>query len=140
YTKNYTRIDNELRAEAMDYHQRQPFAVMVGVVFLPADACDDGSPSESGAPSSFGQAVRIFRCRARRADPHDDAELFERLFIGLYTAEGERRGDVAFFDVESAPPRIGRPHSSDTLSFDELLQAIKGVYDERNNPAFEWAP
>jgi len=140
YTKNYTRIDNELRAEAMDYHQRQPFAVMVGVVFLPADACDDGSSGESGAPSSFGQAVRIFRCRARRADPHDDAELFERLFIGLYTAEGERRGDVVFFDVESAPPRIGHPVPADTLSLAELLKAIEDVYNQRNNPPFEWAP
>src|SRR5579871_4525203 len=28
YTKNYTRVDNELRAEASDYHERQPYAVM----------------------------------------------------------------------------------------------------------------
>src|SRR5262245_27500507 len=36
YTKNYSRVDNELRAEAMDYHQRQPFAVLVGLLFLPS--------------------------------------------------------------------------------------------------------
>jgi hypothetical protein len=30
YTKNYSRIDNELRAEASDYHERQPYAVRNG--------------------------------------------------------------------------------------------------------------
>lgn len=35
YTKNYTRVDGELRAEASDYHDRQPYAVMVAVVFIP---------------------------------------------------------------------------------------------------------
>ena len=40
YTKNYTRADGELRAEASDYHERQPYAVMVAVIFLPIDACD----------------------------------------------------------------------------------------------------
>ena len=35
FTKNYSRIDNELRAEATDYHQRQPYSVLVGVLFLP---------------------------------------------------------------------------------------------------------
>ena len=32
YTKNFTRADNELRAEAKDYHERQPYSVLVGVV------------------------------------------------------------------------------------------------------------
>jgi hypothetical protein len=43
YTKNYSRNDNELRAEATDYHQRQPYAVLAGVLFLPFDSCDDGN-------------------------------------------------------------------------------------------------
>lgn len=33
YTKNYTRVDAELRAEATDYHDRQPYSVMVAVIF-----------------------------------------------------------------------------------------------------------
>ena len=80
YTKNFTRVDNELRAEAVDYHVRQPWAVLEGVLFLPLDACDDGD----GAPSSFGQAIRIFRHRAGREGPEDPPELFERFFVGLY--------------------------------------------------------
>lgn len=38
YTKNYTRVDNELRAEAADYHERQPYSVLCAVIFLPFDA------------------------------------------------------------------------------------------------------
>ena len=49
YTKNYTRADGELRAEASDYHERQPYAVLIAVIFLPLDSCDDGGRS---APSS----------------------------------------------------------------------------------------
>src|SRR5688572_21231515 len=63
FTKNYTRADNELRAEAKDYHQRQPYAVLIGVIFLPLEACFD---SKSDEPSSFGAAVRTFRYRAGR--------------------------------------------------------------------------
>ena len=80
YTKNYTRADAELRAEASDYHDRQPYAVMIAVVFMPVDACDDGSD----APSSFGGAVQTFRFRAGRLGSDEPSVLFERVFIGLY--------------------------------------------------------
>jgi hypothetical protein len=136
YTKNFTRIDNELRAEAHDYHERQPYPVMVAIVFLPADSCQDASKRE---PSSFGQAVRIFRLRGRRVKPTDSAFLFERIFIGLYESEGTNRGDVDFFDVEEAPPRSGPPRSTKLLSFEDVITEIKKTYDERNNPPFEWA-
>jgi hypothetical protein len=73
YTKNYTRIDNELRAEASDYHERQPYAVMVAVIFLPLNSCTDGKARRRASgellttASSFAQAVHIFR---HRAGPH----------------------------------------------------------------------
>lgn len=135
YTKNYTRIDNELRAEAKDYHQRQPYAVMVAVVFLPADACDDGTATTA---SSFGQAVRVLRPRSGRVDPRDEQEIFEGIWIGLYEPEGPRAGAVNFFDVRCAPPKIGPPPREYLLTFSALLHAIRGTYDQRNNPPFEW--
>lgn len=52
YTKNFTRVDNELRAEALDYHVRQPWSVLQGVLFLPVDSCDDAKRS---SPSSLGR-------------------------------------------------------------------------------------
>jgi hypothetical protein len=133
YTKNYTRADGELRAEASDYHVRQPYAVMVAVVFIPLDACDDARKD----PSSFGQAVRIFRFRGGRDEPQDDQNLFERVFIGLYDTDPERFGDVIFFDVRRAPPKSGRP--KDPLSFAQLVDEIRKTYDARNSPVFEWA-
>ena len=132
YTKNYTRADGELRAEASDYHERQPYAVMVAVLFLPADAADDGVKEAS----SFGAAVQIFRQRAGRATHEDAPMLFERVFIGLYEAAGAAFGTVGFFDVAKPPPRRGRPRL--LLGFDELIAEIVATYDARNAPKFVW--
>lgn len=134
YTKNYTRVDGEFRAEASDYHERQPYAVMIGVVFLPVDSCDDGNKR---TPSSFGQAVQIFRFRSNRQSPKDPAMLFERVFLGLYEIDEKKFGEVVFFDVMSLPARSGRP--KDTISYDEFIKAIVDTYDGRNSPPFEWA-
>jgi hypothetical protein len=133
YTKNYTRADGELRAEASDYHERQPYAVMVAVIFLPVDACDDALTGVS----SFGAAVQIFRSRAGRASHEDAPMLFERVFIGLYEPEGKTAGEVGFFDVMTAPPRKGRPR--ELLGFPALIQEIVTTYDDRNAPPFQWA-
>lgn len=132
FTKNYSRNDNELRAEATDYHRRQPYAVMVGVLFLPFTAADDGSEKQ---PSSFGAAVKYFRSRAGRRTPHDDVELFERFFIALYADDGR----ACFFDVETAPPKSRRPTDAECLDFDGFLAEVRRTYDARNDPPFEWA-
>jgi hypothetical protein len=133
YTKNYTRVDNELRAEAADYHERQPYSVLCAVVFLPLDACDDGGM----APSSFGQAVQIFRYRAGRERAVDDPTLFERILIGLYDADSDEFGRVAFFDVMDIPPRLGKPQG--LMSFRDAIDAIVAAYDQRNKTTFKWA-
>ena len=143
YTKNYTRIDAELRAEAVDYHKRQPFAVMVALIFLSIDACDDAKPNTEGRkresePSSFGAAVRTFRYRANRQDHKNDLDLFERILIGLYETESEEAGRVHFFDVLEKPPRYGRPRASHLLTLDQTIEAIRQTYDARNDPPFEW--
>lgn len=134
YTKNYTRIDNELRAEAKDYHQRQPFAVMVAVIFLPMDSCFD---SGRNGVSSFGGAVKSFRHRAGRIDPTQEQELFERVFIVLYEPEGSNFGNVMCFDVTRPPPKRGAP--KEFLTFEQLVDEIRATYDARNNPPFVWA-
>jgi hypothetical protein len=134
YTKNVTRIDNELRAEAHDYHQRQPFAVMAALVFLPYEACMDGGRN---SPSSFGHAVKTFFYRARRALTIDDASLFEKIFVALYVAEGDNRGATTFFDVEKSPPYHGPPNKMLTLS--QVLEEIRQTFDGRNEATFKWA-
>jgi hypothetical protein len=142
YTKNYTARDNELRAEATDYHQRQPYAVLVGLFFLPYDACDDagaGTKGEAGV-SSFGAAVRHFRLnRVGRCDPVDWPELFEGFYIGLYEFDGPDRGRLDFFDVMRTPPRSRRPTEDEVLTLAGMLTEIRGTYDARNNEDFAWA-
>ncbi|MBL8589293.1 MAG: hypothetical protein JNK46_12245 [Methylobacteriaceae bacterium] len=134
YTKNFTRADNELRAEAGDYHTRQPYAVLCAVIFLPLDACLDGGTK---SPSSFGQAVRLFRERSGRTEPDDDPTAFELVLLGLYDTSPAKFGKVGFFDVTTAPPRTGIP--AQLISFEESVAAITAAYDQRNNPPFQWA-
>jgi len=138
FTKNYSRNDNELRAEATDYHQRQPYAVLVGVLFLPEASCKDagsGTGKEEGI-SSFAAAVRFFRPRANREKPRNDVDLFERFFIALYN---EDTGETFFFDVMDPPPRNRCPRPDECYTFEEFIKEITSTYNERNNPSFEWA-
>jgi hypothetical protein len=143
YKKNYTRIDAELRAEAKDYHERQPYAVLIAVIFLPADACDDLIRQRlrlTGPPrSSFAGAIQDFRRRAGRKNPRDEQELFERVFIATYEHEGARAGEVWFLDVTDKPPRKGRPPSPPAIDFAGFVKEVTATYDERNHPKFEFA-
>lgn len=143
YTHNMKRNEEELRIEASGYHKRQPYAVMVGVLFLPFDCCDDGKKDNS---SSFGSWVRHLRPYAGRSDPHDDADRFEKIFIGLYEPDGS---NLRFFDVDSDPPKNGRPRESGalagtdgrprrTLTFDEFISACHHEYLRRNSLEFKW--
>jgi hypothetical protein len=143
YTHNMKRNEEELRIEASGYHKRQPYAVMVAVLFLPFDSCEDGIRDAS----SFGSWVRHLRPYCGRRLPTDEVDRFERIFIGLYELEGS---DLRFFDVESAPPKNGRPPLDGALigndgvprrllSYEEFLAAAYEQYLERNSAGFSWA-
>lgn len=136
YDHNLSRHDTEFLAESSAYHQRQPYAVMVALFFLPADGCDDGTARRA---SSFGRAVEWFHHRAGRERPDEDPNLFERIFVGIYEPEGTARGDVRFFDVMTAPPWNGRPPDRDLLTFDKMIDAIISTYERRNGMTFEWS-
>lgn len=135
-TKNVVRNDMELLAEASKVHERQPYAVLVGLMFVPVMACDDGERGRS----SFAHMVETFRKRTGR-DGHDDKryDRFEAFYLGLYESDGDRRGSVRFFDVEEDPPRNGKPRRDSTLSFDEVTVAIKDLVDRRNSKGMKWA-
>lgn len=130
YTHNIKRNDEELGTEASVYHERQPWAVMVAVVFLPFDACDDGK----NGPSSFGSWVRGLRPRVGRSSPGDRESLFEKGYIALYEPDGT---ELQFFDIESDPPKRGRPAA--LLSYADFIEALYRVYTQRNHAEFRWA-
>lgn len=136
YTKNPTRLDNELRAEAMDYHDRQPYSVLVALVLVPIDACHDGDPSRKTSSSSFAQIVSVLRHRMGRKTPRDDAQLFELGFVGLYQHDGDHRGHLRLFDLNARPPQFGVPR--DTEDLDTVLKRITAHYDARNTVRKPW--
>jgi hypothetical protein len=131
YTHNRKRNDEELRTEASGYHQRQPFAVMIGVVFLPYDSCNDGRGKNA---SSFGSWVKYLRPLSGRDEPSGDIARFEAVFVGLYDPAG---ASMEFFNVETAPPRHGQP--TRLLSYQEFLEQVEKAYLRRNAAEFKWA-
>jgi hypothetical protein len=131
YTHNRKRNEEELRIEATGYHKRQPYAVMIGVLFLPFDSCDDGKMNN---PSSFGSWVRHLRPYCGRRGPDDEPDRFEKIFIALYDPNG---ADMSFFDVEWPPTKHGRP--TRLFTYLEFLDAAYYAYLARNAADFEWA-
>jgi hypothetical protein len=138
FTKNYSRVDNELRAEAIDYHRRQPYSVMIGVLFLPVTSCEDSNSAKGDEKglSSFCAAVKYFRGRSGRETSNHDPELFEKFFVALYEVDTEGLSAARFFDVENAPPRARRPRDDETTDLAGAVKEITAVYDSRNNPPF----
>jgi hypothetical protein len=144
YTHNLKRNEEELRIEATGYHKRQPYAVMIGVLFLPFDSCTDAKRDN---PSSFGSWVRHLRPYAGRSGPRDDEDRFERIYIALYEPDGS---DLRFFDGAADPPKSGRPRSDGPLhdeigrcrrllTYEEFLDCTYRDYLHRNSADFRWA-
>lgn len=142
YTHNMKRNDEELGTEAAVYHERQPYAVMVAVMFLPFDSCTDGKKG----PSSFGSWVKSLRPRVGRSAPDDQISLFEKGYIALYEPDGS---DLKFFDIQSAPPKQGIPQLDGDLlgrdgfprrllSYEEFVKEVYQAYQRRNHSEFRW--
>lgn len=130
---NPKRNDEELRVEAAGYHQRQPYAVLVAVVMLPFEACEDAD----ARPSSFGTWVQYLWPLARRSDPHGDLDRFEHVFVALYDPD-PRKHELVFFDVTDAPPKSGRPRAEKTLSLEGFVERVTATYEKRNTLDFTW--
>jgi hypothetical protein len=144
YTHNMKRNEEELRIEASGYHKRQPYAVMIGVLFVPFDSCDDAKKDN---PSSFGSWVRHLRPYCGRGHPDDEIDRFEKLYVAMYEPDGS---DLRFFDIESDPPRNRRPpqdgellaadgRARRLLTYAEFLDGVYHRYLQRNSAEFRWA-
>lgn len=84
YTKNIRRIDKELRNEASDIHDRQPYAVLTAIVFMPEEICTDVGPR---GRTSFTHNYGVLQDRVGRVAQTDKNDLFEAIWIGLYCIE-----------------------------------------------------
>ncbi len=150
YVHNLKRNDEELLVEALSYHKRQPFAVMVAVVFFPIDGAFD-TGMKGGGLSSLAKAVKHFRFMASRPTPRDDPEYFEKFFVGLLGVDGgaesivpqheqlaAMRGQSAIFvDVMDPPTKSGIPPT--WMTFDNMIAEFVRCFERRNSPEFHWA-
>lgn len=127
FIHNMKRNDEELRVEATGHHLRQPYAVMVAVVFLPFESCED-----LGDTSSFANWVEYLWPLKGRIEPEDPPDRYELVYVGLYARDASKLG---FYQVGGKPacPRQGRPK---LLSFAEFLGQMRNVYDTRNGRDF----
>lgn len=135
FNHNETRFDAEFRAEAAEIHERNPFGLLIGLFVLPEESAMIFSRGNN--PSSFAKWVRRLRFRAGREKPGDRNELFERIYIGLYKPQGERAGEIRFFNAMNQPPIRGLPRSG-LLSLRDLISEIRALFDARNNPPFDF--
>jgi hypothetical protein len=125
FTKNVKRLDGELRAEAQDYHVRQPFAVLAALVFMPDEAAHD-----SKSKSSLRHAWEVFRWRSGRKSNVNDASLFERLWLCVYKTTKEDFGSCLCYDVGEEFPMAGLPKQSSLLS--QVISQIEAEFRKRN--------
>jgi len=125
FTKNIKRLDGELRAEAQDYHVRQPFAVLAALVFMPDEAAHD-----SKTKSSLRHAWEVFRWRAGRKSNANDASLFERLWLCVYRTATKEFGLCSCYDVSEEFPPTGLPKHSRFLS--HVISQIETEFRKRN--------
>ena len=117
YTHNYKRVSEEWSLETLATHRFQPFATLIGILFLPDDSLAD-RPNVT----SFEAAVKKFAGFAGRANEQDYPELLEAIYIGVYSNDGPDAGSVRFWDV-SAPVTSRPPASADFQTFEDLVDA-----------------
>jgi hypothetical protein len=153
YCHNITRIiDQELQFEAKKSHALFPYAVLVAVVVFPAGAWLDVNPkkaavartdSDCSSAAEFAHRLRTLAGRSNLRDADQEAR-FEAAFIaahGLTLLPNAQKPsgfveDVAFFSVANGIPHAGLPKS--LLSFDEFLDAVRSLYNERWNARRTW--
>lgn len=126
YTKNVKRVDGELRAEASDYHRRQPYAVFCALIFLPSDAADDGPAGKS----SLRHAWEVFHRRGGRLEHIDDQSLFEVVYLCVYDSSGDEFGRCRCYSVARELPQLGLPEQSHSLT--EVVSEILDAFGRRN--------
>lgn len=130
------RAARELGDEAAALHEIMPHAVVVGLVLVRSEACEDAHPTRTGPQniSSFAHGVFTFRKRAGRSSTTAAPGRCELVFLGYYEEQGEQRGDVRFVDVTAAPRRKGPPPREKTLSLSEVADQIFEAWKQRWEP------
>jgi hypothetical protein len=140
YSKNFTGRFYELLGEGLDLRLSYPSAVLVALIFLPEDGCEDGTPRRA---SSFGNVVKQFQKITMHGSGNAHALSFDFVFVGLHDVKSK----LKFFDAASPPPKHGYPTKgliNTECMIGRLLQKVKFNAAARQsdtanvNPKFQW--
>jgi hypothetical protein len=127
YTHNFKRVSEEWTLETVTLHRYMPYAVLVGVLFLPLDATTDRTTI-----SSLASAVAKFRGFQGRADETGPSENMEKIYVGLFDPEPSADGWVRFFDVcQDLDDRV-QPSSEQLYSFEQVKDELVALFKRRN--------
>lgn len=161
FGKNITGRLYELENETRRLHEYRPQALVVALYFVPIGSVEDKKTDRTS--SGFADIVTNVRRMTGRVDPHrqDEWHRVDLGFVGLYVP-GEierfttrdkdpakrrpfeyddrfRRGVIRYFDVQSNPPRRGRPQVDQTLTLEDVVDRIANARAGPTPAALEWS-
>lgn len=127
YTHNLKRVSEEWTLETVNLHRYMPFAIVVGILFLPRDAVSDRPKI-----SSLASAASKFRGFQGRDNETGPAESMEKIYVGLFDRDPANMGWVRFFDVRQELGPLEVPPPGSLLTFDDIKEALVQCFRERN--------
>jgi hypothetical protein len=127
YTHNFKRVSEEWTLETVNYHRYMPYALVIGMLFLPVDAMTDRKRR-----TSLITALDHFRGFRGRRDHRDDIDLMEEIYIGLYEPSGKARGAVFFVRADLELDPCDEPELTDRMTFEEVKDELVHRFKTRN--------
>lgn len=127
YTHNFKRVTEEWTLETVNYHRYMPYAIIVGILFLPAECMTDRTKK-----TSLVTALETFAGFRGRARHDDDIDLMEEIYIGVYETDARRQGEVFFLPASTAigPREIPPPELR--MSFEDVKDELVAAFRLRN--------
>jgi hypothetical protein len=127
YTHNFKRVGEEWVLETLNYHRYMPYAIVVGMLFLPEDAMRDRP-----TVTSLSTATRHFGPFRGRTYHGDDLDLMEEIYIGLFRDHEPKKGDVFFVSAEHELGPLEEPPTALRLTFEDVKNDLVARFKERN--------
>ncbi len=124
FQKNLTNRRNDLLVEAVTLHRRFPYAVLVGLIWLDAQARHDGTSRRHSTFENAHPRLRLFTGREDAADPD---EQYEALYVGLVDANP--------FNSSWEMYEAGQPTA--LVSLDQVLTRLVETVATRNPDFYE---
>ena len=124
YQKNLTNRRSDLLIEAVTLHRRFPYSVLLGILFLDAEAASDETSRRRSTFENSHERLRLF---TGRDDPSGRDEQYERLYVALVDANPFSPSCRFFL--------AGTPEKQ--LALEDILDDVIELLAERNFDFYE---